>query len=70
MNVAYEDFLRGEGWIGGWGIDGLVGWWVGGWLDGWLENEFQKKTPSPKFRLEPQLGTSDFGWSLSIKKIR
>ena len=25
MNVAYEDFLRGEGWIGGWGIDGLVG---------------------------------------------
>ena len=30
-----------------------------GWVDGWLENEFLKKTPSPKFGLESQLGTSD-----------
>ena len=34
---------------------------MGGWMDGWLENEFLKKTPSPKFGLESQLGTSDFG---------
>ena len=30
-----------------------------GWVGGWLENEFLKKTPSPKFGLESQLGTSD-----------
>ena len=30
-------------------------------MDGWLENEFLKKTPSPKSGLESQLGTSDFG---------
>ena len=30
-----------------------------GWVGGWLENEFLKKTPSPKFRLESQLGTSN-----------
>ena len=30
-----------------------------GGVDGWLENEFLKKTPSPKFGLESQLGTSD-----------
>ena len=30
-----------------------------GWGGGWLENEFLKKTPSPKFGLESQLGTSD-----------
>ena len=34
---------------------------MGGWVGGWLENEFLKKTPSPKFSLESQLGTSDFG---------
>ena len=34
---------------------------MGGWVDGWLENEFLKKTPSPKFRLESLLGTFDFG---------
>ena len=28
-------------------------------MGGWLENEFLKKTPSPKFGLESQLGTSD-----------
>ena len=33
----------------------------GGCMDGWLENEFLKKTPSPKFGLVSQLGTSDFG---------
>ena len=33
----------------------------GGWVCGWLENEFLKKTPSPKFELESHLGTSDFG---------
>ena len=32
-------------------------WWVGGWL----ENEFFKKTPSPKFRLKSLLGTFDLG---------
>ena len=32
---------------------------MGGWVGGWLENEFLKKTPSPKFGLESQLGTSD-----------
>ena len=32
-----------------------------GWVGGWLENEFLKKTPSPKFGLESQLGTFDFG---------
>ena len=42
--------------MGGW-----VGGWVGGRVGGWLENEFLKKTPSPKFGLESQLGTSDFG---------
>ena len=31
----------------------------GGWGGGWLENEILKKTPSPKFGLESQLGTSD-----------
>ena len=35
------------------------GGWLGGWVGGWLENEFLKKTPSPKFGLESQLGTSD-----------
>ena len=30
-------------------------------MGGWLENEFLKKTPSPKFGLESQLGTFDFG---------
>ena len=30
-----------------------------GWVGGWLENEFLKKTPSPKFGLESQLGTFD-----------
>ena len=40
--------------MGGW-----MGGWVGGWVDGWLENEFLKKTPSPKFGLESQFGTSD-----------
>ena len=29
------------------------------WMGGWLKNEFLKKTPSPKFGLESQLGTSD-----------
>ena len=33
--------------------------WMDGWVDGWLENEFLKKSPSPKFGLESQLGTSD-----------
>ena len=33
---------------------------VGGWMDGWSEKEFLKKTPSPKFGLESQLGTWDF----------
>ena len=28
-------------------------------VGGWLENEFLKKTTSPKFGLESQLGTSD-----------
>ena len=28
-------------------------------MGGWLENEFLKKTPSQKFGLESQLGTSD-----------
>ena len=32
---------------------------MGGWVGGWLENEFLKKTPSPKFGLESQHGTSD-----------
>ena len=32
-----------------------------GWVGVWLENEDLKKTPSPKFRLESQLGTSDLG---------
>ena len=41
---------------GGW-VDGLVGGLVGGWL----ENEFLKKTPSPKFGLGSLLGTFDFG---------
>ena len=40
----------GGGWVGG---------CVGGCVGGWLENEFLKKTPSPKFGLESQLGTSD-----------
>ena len=30
-------------------------------MGGWLENEFLKKTPSPKSGLESQFGTSDFG---------
>ena len=34
---------------------------LGGWVVEWLENEFLKKTPSQKFGLESQLGTSDFG---------
>ena len=38
---------------------GSGGGWVGGWMGGWLENEFLKKTPSPQFELESQLGTSD-----------
>ena len=29
------------------------------WVGGWLENEILKKTPSPKFGLESELGTSD-----------
>ena len=29
-------------------------------MDWWLENEFLKKTPSPKFGLESLLGTFDF----------
>ena len=33
-----------------------------GWMGGWLENEFLKKTPSPKFGLESLLGTFDFGF--------
>ena len=32
---------------------------MGGWECGWLENEFLKKTLSPKFGLESQLGTSE-----------
>ena len=31
----------------------------GGFVGGWLENEFLMKTPSPKFGLESQRGTSD-----------
>ena len=34
---------------------------TGGGMDGWLGNVFLKKTPSPKFGLESQLGTSYFG---------
>ena len=37
-----------------------------------LENEFLKKTPSPKFGLEFQLGTSNFGgcqFNLVLTKI-
>ena len=30
-------------------------------MGGWLENEFLKKTPSPKYGLVFLLGTSDFG---------
>ena len=30
-------------------------------MDGWFENEFLKKTSSPKFGLESLLGTFDFG---------
>ena len=30
----------------------------GVWVDGWLENEFLKKTPSPKLDLSPYLGLS------------
>ena len=30
-------------------------------MGGWLENVFLKKTASPKFGLESQLGTFDFG---------
>ena len=29
-----------------------------GWMGGWLENEFLKKTPSPKLDLSPCLGLS------------
>ena len=29
-----------------------------GWVGGWLENEFLKKTPSPKLDLSPCLGLS------------
>ena len=39
----------------------MVDGWAGGWMGGWLENEFLKETPSPKFGLESQLGTSNFG---------
>ena len=35
-------------------------------MGGWLENEFLKKTPSPKFGLESQLGTSDLEFVNSI----
>ena len=35
---------------------------------GWLENEFLKKTLSPKFGLESQLGTSDLEF-VSISHI-
>ena len=34
--------------------------WMAGWVGGWLENQFLKKTPSPKFGLESQLVTFDF----------
>ena len=34
---------------------------MGRWVGGWLENDFLNKTSSPKFGLESQLGTSDFG---------
>ena len=44
---------------------------MGGWVGGWLENEFLKKTPSPKFGLESQLGTSDLEFvnNLALDKI-
>ena len=32
--------------------------WMDGWVGGWLENEFLKKTPSPKLDLSPCLGLS------------
>ena len=35
-------------------------------MGGWLENEFLKKTPSPKFELESQLGTSDLEFAKSL----
>ena len=38
-------------------------------MDGWLENEFLKKTPSSKFGLESQLGSSDFRICQFPKKI-
>ena len=40
-----------------------------GWVGGWLENEFLKKTPSPKFGLESQLGTSDLEFVKKLKKL-
>ena len=39
-------------------------------MGGWLENEFIKKTPSPKFGLESLLGTFDFGVCQKLKILR
>ena len=46
-----------------------MGSWVDGWGGGWLENEFLKKTPSPKFELESQLGTSDLKFVNSLRML-
>ena len=42
-------------------MDGLV--------VGRLENDFLKKSPSPKFGLESQIGTYDFGVCLNINYL-
>ena len=47
LYIAHKDFP------GRW-----VGVWMDGWVGGWLENEFLKKTPSPKLDLSPCLGLS------------
>ena len=60
---------RTGGWMDGW-MGGWVGGWMDGWMDGWLENEFLKKTPSPKSGLESQLGTSDFGVCQKYESVR
>ena len=39
-------------------------------MGGWLENEFLKKTPSPKFGLESLPGTFDFGVCQKIIKYK
>ena len=40
-----------------------------GGVGGWVENEFLKKTPSPKIGLESQLGTSDLEFVKTVFEL-